>query len=268
LFRYRIYNSSCFGIWYTRRQLNKIHEKHPDGHSTIKSFTYGDITVKAVSQNSDNYSYLVMCDATDDCVVIDVGDASPILQCLSNENKVPQAVLVTHKHWDHCYGNRELKKHYKKLKIYGSEIDRPSGVNTYIRNHTLIQLGRLNFEALHVPGHTAGHMIYVLQLNDNLKCLFTGDFLFVAGIGKVFEGTPSQMIRSLLTLNDFASDTVIFPGHEYAKLNLAFALTLEGDNEALRAMFKIVHEKRGDRLPIVSYLLNRSHPKRTFIQGS
>lgn len=58
-----------------------------------------DITVTAVPQNSDNYSYMVICGSTNDCVVIDVGDAQPILRCLSDENKIPQAVLVTHKHW-------------------------------------------------------------------------------------------------------------------------------------------------------------------------
>ncbi|EJW75723.1 hypothetical protein WUBG_13371 [Wuchereria bancrofti] len=61
---------------------------------------------------------MVICGSTNDCVVIDVGDAQPILQCLSDENKIPQAVLVTHKHWDHCYGNKQLKKRYKELNIY------------------------------------------------------------------------------------------------------------------------------------------------------
>ncbi|EJW75722.1 hypothetical protein WUBG_13367 [Wuchereria bancrofti] len=97
--RYRIYNTNCFGAWYTKRQLNKVHEKRPDGHSSVTTFTYGDITITAVPQNNDNYSYMVICGSTNDCVVIDVGDAQPILQCLSDENKIPQAVLVTHKHW-------------------------------------------------------------------------------------------------------------------------------------------------------------------------
>uniref|UniRef100_A0A1I7VK74 Lactamase_B domain-containing protein n=1 Tax=Loa loa TaxID=7209 RepID=A0A1I7VK74_LOALO len=249
-FIYRIYNTNCFGAWYTKRQLNRVHEKHPNGHSSAATFTYGDITVTAVPQNSDNYSYMIMCGSTNDCVVIDVGDAQPILQCLSDENKIPQAVLVTHKHWDHCYGNKELKKRYKELNIYGGEIDRPADVNMYVRNEALIQIGKLHFKALHVPGHTAGHMIYALQLNDELKCLFTGDFLFIAGIGKIFEGSTSQMINSLLMLNDFPPDTIIFPGHEYAKLNLSFALSLEKDNEMLKAMSKAVLEKRIARLPI------------------
>ncbi|VIO91861.1 Uncharacterized protein BM_BM10792 [Brugia malayi] len=231
-FIYRIYNTNCFGAWYTKRQLNKVHERRPDGHSSVTTFTYGDITVTAVPQNSDNYSYMVICGSTNDCVVIDVGDAQPILQCLSDKNKIPQAVLVTHKHWDHCYGNKQLKKRYKELNIYGGEIDRPADVNKYVRNEALIQVGRLHFKALHVPGHTAGHMIYALQLNDELKCLFTGDFLFIAGI-----------------------DTIIFPGHEYAKLNLSFALSLEKDNEVLEAVSKAVHEKRTTRSPIVGVTL-------------
>lgn len=118
-----------------------------------------DIAVTAVPQNNDNYSYVVICGSTNDCVVIDVGDAQPILQCLKDKHKIPHAVLVTHKHWfglfliwlnlreilgvckyvnkvfhsfayrDHCYGNRELKKRYKELNIYGGEIDRPADVN-------------------------------------------------------------------------------------------------------------------------------------------
>lgn len=139
-----MYNSNCFGPWYTRRQLNKIHEKCPNGHSSTSTFTYGgkfesktiedflgfkvgwkiygslcyvttefwksftpaqlfipnilDITITAVPQNADNYSYLVVCHPTNDCVVVDAGDAKPIMDCLGTE-KVPQAVLVTHKHW-------------------------------------------------------------------------------------------------------------------------------------------------------------------------
>ncbi|KAM3723771.1 putative hydrolase PNKD [Dirofilaria immitis] len=254
-FIYHIYNTNCFGAWYTKRQLNRTHEKLPNGHSSIATFIYGDIIVRAVPQNSDNYSYMVICRSTNDCVVIDVGDAKPILQCLNDENKIPQAVLITHKHWDHCYGNRQLKKRYKNLNIYGGEIDRPADVNIYVRNETLIKIGKLHFKALHVPGHTAGHIIYALQLNDEVKCLFTGDFLFIAGIGKIFEGSTAQMINSLLILNDFPPNTVIFPGHEYAKLNLSFALSLEKDNEILKAMNKAVHEKRITRLPIVGITL-------------
>ncbi|VDK66257.1 unnamed protein product, partial [Gongylonema pulchrum] len=92
-----MYNSNCFGPWYTRRQLNKVHEKCPNGHSSTASFKYGDITITVIPQNGDNYSYLIFCEPTDDCVVVDVGDAKPVLECLGSE-KVPQAVLVTHKH--------------------------------------------------------------------------------------------------------------------------------------------------------------------------
>ncbi|OZC11598.1 hypothetical protein X798_01459 [Onchocerca flexuosa] len=254
-FIYRIYNTNCFGAWYTKRQLNRARKKRPNGHSSVATFTYGDIIVRAIPQNRDNYSYVVICRSTNDCVVIDVGDAQPILQCLNDENKIPQAVLVTHKHWDHCYGNKELKKMYKKLNIYGGEIDRPAHVNIYVQNETLIQIGKLHFKALHVPGHTAGHMIYALQLNNELKCLFTGDFLFIAGIGKIFEGNTAQMISSLLMLSDFPPNTIIFPGHEYANLNLSFALSLEKDNEELKAVSKAVHEKRAAHSPIVGMTL-------------
>ncbi|VDK61113.1 unnamed protein product [Gongylonema pulchrum] len=157
----------------------------------------------------------------------------------------------------------------------------------FVSDGTLVQVGRLQFKALHVPGHTAGHIIYALQLTDDLKCLFTGDFLFVAGIGmhciiffqhiiisfliendhllcftplhlkcicslgKIFEGSASQMINSLAVLNDFPSHTLVFPGHEYAKLNLGFALSLEDDNDDLKAMIKTACEKRTLRTPIV-----------------
>ncbi|MCP9259280.1 hypothetical protein DINM_002237 [Dirofilaria immitis] len=260
---YHIYNTNCFGAWYTKRQLNRTHENfqmdipqsphlYMECQQNISNrFGYATSVCYSTDDNSEECKKL----STNDCVVIDVGDAKPILQCLNDENKIPQAVLITHKHWDHCYGNRQLKKRYKNLNIYGGEIDRPADVNIYVRNETLIKIGKLHFKALHVPGHTAGHIIYALQLNDEVKCLFTGDFLFIAGIGKIFEGSTAQMINSLLILNDFPSNTVIFPGHEYAKLNLSFALSLEKDNEILKAMNKAVHEKRITRLPIVGITL-------------
>uniref|UniRef100_A0A915C3H2 Metallo-beta-lactamase domain-containing protein n=1 Tax=Parascaris univalens TaxID=6257 RepID=A0A915C3H2_PARUN len=263
---YILYSSAWIGKWYTKRQLQRAAEKAPNGHSYKKTFHIGEIAITAVAINEDNYSYIVLCESSGDCVLVDVGDTKPVLDSLIEAPYTPSAILSTHKHWDHCYGNKEALEKFPHLKIYGSKLDRPHCVNKFVKNGEVIEAGRLRFTAILVPGHTRGHIIYRLHVEGGPDCLFTGDFLFVAGIGKMFEGTARLMLRSLLLLDDLPHSTLIFPGHEYSLDNIEFALTLEPSNAALLAMKRLVQDRRAHRLPSVPTTLGDEFAYNPFLR--
>ncbi len=94
---------------------------------------------------------------------------------------------------------------------------------------TLDTLG-LQFAVLAVPGHTSGHIAYYGH-----GTLFCGDTLFSGGCGRLFEGTPAEMLHSLDRLASLPGDTRVCCAHEYTASNLSFAVAVEPDNEAARS---------------------------------
>ncbi|KHN88549.1 putative hydrolase PNKD [Toxocara canis] len=99
---YILYTTTWIGKWYTRRQLRRAAEKTPNGHSFKKTFPCGEVNVTAIAVNEDNYSYMVVCEESGDCALVDVGDAKPVLKTLDETARTPSAVLSTHKHWYVC----------------------------------------------------------------------------------------------------------------------------------------------------------------------
>ncbi|VDN59639.1 unnamed protein product [Dracunculus medinensis] len=157
---------------------------------------------------------------------------------------------------DHCYGNKSMKRLYPDLIICGSKLDRPFKVNRFVEHEELIMLDDLCFQALSTPGHTNGHFIYRLITKDNVDCLFTGDFVFTAGIGRIFERNEQKMLESIFSLKKFSPSTLLFPGHEYALLNLSFAYSLDRNNSILNNMMQVVREQRRQQLPLVEQFNN------------
>ncbi|VDM37239.1 unnamed protein product [Toxocara canis] len=214
-----------------------------------KAMFHFEVNVTAIAVNEDNYSYMVVCEESGDCALVDVGDAKPVLKTLDETARTPSAVLSTHKHWDHCYGNKEMLEKFSHLKLYGSKLDQPHCANKLVKNGEVIEVGKLRFTVILVPGHTKGHAIYRLHTENGPDCLFTGDFLFIAGIGKMFEGSAKRMLRSLSFLDNLPRSALVFPGHEYSMENIEFALRLEPSNGALLAVDRLVRDRRMHKLP-------------------
>uniref|UniRef100_A0A7M4G3E5 PNKD metallo-beta-lactamase domain containing n=1 Tax=Crocodylus porosus TaxID=8502 RepID=A0A7M4G3E5_CROPO len=109
-----------------------------------------------------------------------------------------------------------------------------------------IGVGELRFTARHTPGHTVGHMIYVLDGTPPAAppCLFSGDLLFLSGCGRIFEGTPETMLASLDTAAALGEDTLLWPGHEYALECLGFASLLDADNPQLEQKLRWAGQQR------------------------
>uniref|UniRef100_A0A158R6A0 HAGH_C domain-containing protein n=1 Tax=Syphacia muris TaxID=451379 RepID=A0A158R6A0_9BILA len=125
----------------------------------------------------------------------------------------------------------------------------------------------LNFSVELVPGHTSGQVVYRLHVSpDSPDCLFTGDFLFVGGTGKLFEGNDARLLSSLLAVKSWQPNSLIFPSHEFAKENLEFALTIEPDNVELSSKYVDVCDLRLARLPAMPTTLEDEFEYNPFLR--
>ena len=166
-------------------------------------------------------------------MVVDPGDATPVLQMLQAQGLQLQAILVTHHHADHVGGVDALRA-ATGATVYGPARERiPEPLVRLAQGDALDLLG-LRFSVLDVPGHTAGHIAYYCPDMDGSPLLFCGDTLFSGGCGRLFEGTPAQMLASLDQLVALPDNTRVCCTHEYTLSNLRFARAVEPGNQALR----------------------------------
>ena len=176
----------------------------------------------------DNFAYLLICKKTGDAAVVDPSEADPIKKELNRLNVKLTAILNTHHHWDHVGGNKELKSVCPELKIYGhfSDRGRIPEQTEFLEDGDPVLFGKQSGSFLHNPGHTSGAITYLFG-----NTAFTGDTLFAAGCGRLFEGTPDQMHHSLNNcIGKLPDNTELYFGHEYTEKNLCFALSVEPGN--------------------------------------
>lgn len=188
----------------------------------------------------DNYAYLLVCERTKECAIIDPSEAEPVLRRIDQEQVTPVAILNTHHHRDHTGGNEGILARHS-LKVYGHKSDaaRIHGLTDGVDEGDEVKIGELSGRVFFIPGHTTGHVAYLFDNN-----LFCGDTLFTAGCGRLFEGTPEQMHASLKKLMSLPDATKVYCGHEYTESNLRFALTLEPKNHKLGSRFERVQGLR------------------------
>ncbi len=189
---------------------------------------------------SDNYIWVIQRDGTNHCVVVDPGDADPVLDTLSSRNLRLDAILITHHHGDHVGGVKRLLDH-AEVAVYGPARESIPGMSHPLSEGDEIHLATLDlrFRILDIPGHTAGHIAYYGH-----DMLFCGDTLFAAGCGRLFEGTPEQMHASLQKLTRLPDTTRVYCGHEYTEANLRFARRVDPDNPDVATRLRLVEEQR------------------------
>lgn len=179
---------------------------------------------------SDNYIW--MLHDAHAALVVDPGDAAPVLQALHGMGLSLQAILVTHHHGDHVGGVSALRE-ATGAAVYGPAHEpMPEPLTRLGQGDAVSALG-LRFSVIDVPGHTAGHIAYYCAEADGAPLLFCGDTLFSGGCGRLFEGTPAQMQASLDALAALPDDTRVCCAHEYTLSNLKFARAVEPGNAAL-----------------------------------
>ncbi len=186
--------------------------------------------VEAIDAFGDNYLWLLRAPQRDGAVVVDPGDAAPVERVLTERGLHLDAILLTHHHPDHVGGVGALAERWRPA-VYGPAGEAIPGIGRGLADGDAIELEALGItmRILDVPGHTRGHIAYVAEPwgADPRPLLFCGDTLFAAGCGRLFEGTPDQMLASLDRLAALDPATLVFCAHEYTVSNLRFAAAAE-----------------------------------------
>ena len=181
---------------------------------------------------TDNYIWLISNEERKYAVIVDPGDAQPVIEELTQRDMQPLALLITHHHKDHVGGIEALCAHYPNLVVYGPANETIPGITHPLQDEqtvTLTELG-LEFTVIDIPGHTCGHIAYYSE-----GSLFCGDTIFGCGCGRVFDGSLELLHASLQRLAALPTETLIYCAHEYTLDNIGFAKWVEPDNAELDA---------------------------------
>lgn len=192
---------------------------------------------------SDNYIFLLHDPPTRSAAVVDPAEARPILRQLQQLGAELVAIFNTHHHRDHVGGNRPLLAPYPNAIVYGGATDRGRipGQQVELAAGDTVSFAGHTAQILFVPGHTSGHIAYHFTESGHLFC---GDTLFAGGCGRLFEGTPTQMVNSLTQLRDLPAHTQVWCAHEYTQKNLEFAITVDPHNTDLQERLNQVRAAR------------------------
>jgi len=225
----------------------------------------------AVAAFADNYIWMLHDGV--DALVVDPGDATPVIAAL-NDPSLPMplrlsGILVTHHHGDHVGGLAGLRPHLHGP-VYGPARENiPQPCTPCVAGDTVDLLGQ-RFRVLEVPGHTAGHIAFYLEQpgDGGAPILFCGDTLFSGGCGRLFEGTPAQMHASLQSLAALPGDTRVCCAHEYTLSNLRFAQAVEPGNRALAEYRGWCEVQRAQSLPTLPSSLSQELRVNPFLRCS
>jgi hydroxyacylglutathione hydrolase len=216
---------------------------------------------------ADNYIWMLQIESG--AIVVDPGDAQPVLDAIARCGVNLAAILVTHHHADHVGGVDELRE------ATGAAVFGPAGevipepYTPLAQGDTAEVLG-LSFSVIDVPGHTAGHIAYFLPAQaspDGVPLLFCGDTLFSGGCGRLFEGTPRQMLDSLDALAALPADTRVCCAHEYTLSNLRFARAVEPTNEALTQYLASCEARRASGVPTLPSRIDTERSVNPFLRS-
>ncbi len=215
------------------------------------------LMISPIPAFSDNYIWAIHNHRG--CVVVDPGDASPVLNYIEQNQLNLEAILCTHHHRDHVGGIDRLCQNFP-VPVYGPTREAKDIVNTPLREGDTLHLldSMLGLTVLDIPGHTLGHIAFY---NDDW--LFCGDTLFAGGCGRLFEGTALQLFNSLQKLAALPEQTLVFCAHEYTFENLTFARIVEPSNPLLRSRYKqveMMHSANAITLPSSIALEKNTNP--------
>lgn len=191
------------------------------------------LEIRPVRAFRDNYLWLAH-DEDGGAFVVDPGDAEPVQQALETSGLTLRAIVVTHHHFDHTGGVRQLAERWS-APVYGPRNPAIEGITRPVDDGDRVEVLGTTFDVIAVPGHTLDHVAYFAADADGGPVLFCGDTLFAGGCGRLFEGTAEQMHASLSRLAALPPATRVYCAHEYTLANLRFARAVEPGNAALEA---------------------------------
>jgi hydroxyacylglutathione hydrolase len=220
------------------------------------------LSVLAIPAFADNYLWLIHDGVH--AAIVDPGDAGPVLDVLRERKLTLTAILLTHHHADHVGGVPGLLAQYP-VPVYGPHNLAIAGITHPLAEgdrFSVPELG-LDMSILEVPGHTLDHIAYVAA---DTGWLFCGDTLFAGGCGRLFEGTPAQMVASLAKLTALPDRTAVYCAHEYTLSNLKFAKEVEPENSALLARIIAEQKKREQNQPTVPTFIDLEKSTNPFLR--
>lgn len=207
------------------------------------------LSVTPIRAFNDNYIWMLQANADAGVFVVDPGDAGPVLTTLEANNLTLAGILVTHHHPDHTGGIKRLTDRFK-VPVIGPKNTAIRGITRSVNEGDRVEVLGSTFQVMEIPGHTLDHIAFFSDQQDQ-SLLFCGDTLFVAGCGRLFEGTAQQMYASLKKLAALSDRTQVYCAHEYTLGNLQFALAVEPENNALKSHIRVCRELREKNIPTV-----------------
>lgn len=228
--------------------------------SMLQTFgTY--FTVEVVPVLKDNYTYIITDSATRATAIVDTSEVAPVLKQLQQRphwNDISTAkgmlnIFTTHKHWDHSGGNKDFHAKFPTVEIFGGEHEPVPEKTVSVKHNETFPLGDLHVTAYHTPCHTSGHVVYhVYHPSDRSNgALFTGDTVFIGGLGAFFEGNSEMMVEAMTIVSSLPDETKIFPGHEYTMTFIKNAAAVLPADSFIQAQLSKYAALREEGVPTV-----------------
>jgi hydroxyacylglutathione hydrolase len=212
------------------------------------------VTAQAVPILKDNYAWLLRESGSGAVAIVDPAEGPPIVAAIEAAGGRLDLILLTHHHGDHIAATDEVRARFPAARVVGAKADahRLPKLDQAVTEGDEVRFGDASAQVIDTPGHTRGQINYFLPDGE---VLLAGDTLFSLGCGRLIEGTPAEMFASLRKLAALPPGTLVCAGHEYTAANVAFALTVEPDNAALKARAEEVRRQRAAGQPTLPSVL-------------
>lgn len=212
------------------------------------------LEIFSIPQGRDNFAYILREPGIDQVALVDAMEAKSIKKFLEHRGWSLELILNTHHHYDHVGANKFFLEHSNTLQVFGSSYDQSNhripGQTRMLKHSEKFRWHNLNITSLEIPGHTLGHIGYFVDVGSGH--FFCGDTVFLGGCGRLFEGSPAQMDKSINNVIRSLGDGVsLYPAHEYSLANLEFAKSLYDEPELSAYITKLKEqlEQKGTTLP-------------------
>lgn len=221
-------------------------------------------TIYPVPAFSDNYIWTLSKTADQSACVVDPGDAGPVIRYLEEHDLTLTDILITHHHPDHTGGLKELIARFDP-RVYGPHNDHIHGISHPLSEGDTVAVLGDTYTVIEVPGHTLDHIAFYCAAAKP-PILFCGDTLFAVGCGRLFEGTPEIMHRSLNKLRELSEQARVYCTHEYTLANIKFARQADPENSALKTREGEEQRKRQAGEPTLPSTISRELATNPFLR--